>query len=83
MESKNYVLLARSRDGFIHEKVKVNCTLDSAATVLTYMMAASPRLTRGEIIEGDKTHLGDFSVKPTLFLYIEDNGEITHQKDRR
>jgi len=69
MEAKNYLLIARSGDGFMHEKVNLMCDVETAKLVLKLMMQTSPRLVRGEIIDGNRTHIGDFSVKPSVFIY--------------
>lgn len=82
-ENKHYLLLARSSDGYIHQKVSVFCGLDKAVTFTRFMMASSPRLVRGEIIDGNRTHIGDFSVGPCLFIYRDENGEYSTETSRR
>ena len=82
METKNYLLLARSGDGFMHEKVNLLCDLDTAKSVLKLMMQTSPRLVRGEIIDGNRTHTGDFRNKPCVFIYRDEN-TYTEEKSWR
>ena len=82
-EDKHYLLLARSSDGYIHQKVSVFCGLDKAVTFTTLMMASSPRLVRGEIIDGNRTHVGDFSVKPCLYIYRDQMGEYSTEKTEK
>lgn len=82
MEGNNYLLLARSADGYIHEKVAVKCSLDNALYMIKFVMESSPRLVRGEIIEGNRTHMGDFSIKPCMFIY-RDGEAYTEQTERR
>jgi len=68
MDNKNYLLLARCADGYIHEKVNMFCDLHFAKLAIRMMMQSSPRLVRGEIIEGNRTHTGDFRVKPLVHI---------------
>lgn len=82
MEPKNYLLLARSNDGYIHEKVAINGTLHNALYMIRFIMQSSPRLVRGEVIEGNRTHAGDFSVKPCMFIYREGEAYV-EQTERR
>lgn len=82
MESKNYLLVARSGDGFMYEKVTANCDLQTAKLFLKGIMATSPRLVRGEIIDGNRTHIGDFRVKPLVFVY-RDGDTFTEEADWR
>lgn len=82
MEHKNYLLLARSNDGFIHEKVSISCGLDMAVNVCRMVMTTSPRLVRGEVIEGNRTHIGDFSVRPLVFIY-RDGESFSEQTERQ
>lgn len=79
MENKNYLLLARSGDGYIHEKVAVNCTLDMAINTTKLIMQSSPRLVRGEVIDGNRTHVGDFSVKPCVYIKRNAEGVFTEE----
>lgn len=62
MEKKIYLVVIRDRIGAF-TKQKVYCTFDEARFILEAMMLAG-KFNRGDIIEGDKTHVGDFSVKP-------------------
>jgi hypothetical protein len=62
MEKKIYLVIIRDRIGAF-TKQKVYCTFDEARFILEAMMLAG-KFNRGEIIEGDKTHVGDFSIKP-------------------
>lgn len=68
MENSNYLLIARSGDGYIHEKVAVKCDLDAAKLMVKMIMMSSSRLVRGEIIVGNRTHVGDFSVRPCVYI---------------
>ena len=83
MENKNYLLVARSRDGYIHEKVNVFCQAEEAVQIIKSIMNTSPRLVRGEIINGNRTHIGDFSVSPFLFVYRSESGEYSTETSRR
>ena len=80
MDNKNYLLLARCADGYIQEKVNMFCDLHFAKLAIRMMMQSSPRLVRGEIIEGNRTHIGDFRVKPLVHVQrsVED-GSFTEE----
>ncbi len=62
MEKKIYLLVIRDRIGAF-TKQKVLCTIEEARFILTCMMHAG-KFNRGDIIEGDRDYIGDFSVKP-------------------
>lgn len=79
MENKNYLLVARSGDGYIHEKVAVKCDLDAAKLMVKMIMSSSPRLVRGEIIDGNRTHVGDFSVKPCVYVRRDKEDNFTEE----
>lgn len=66
MEMQNYLLLARTNTGAIEEKVNVHCTFQEAKQILMYILSANKKLTRGEILEGNRAWIGDFHVKPLL-----------------
>ena len=83
METKNYLLLARSGDGFMHEKVNILCDLNFAKLTVKMIMKTSPRLTRGEIIEGNRTHTGDFRNKPLVFIYRDGEDVFTEETEWR
>jgi len=63
-EVKNYLLLARTNTGAIEEKVNVLTDLQTAKSVLDLIMRTKKSLVRGEIIDGNRNWIGDFSVKP-------------------
>jgi protein involved in ribonucleotide reduction len=63
-EVKNYLLLARTNTGAIEEKVNVLTDLATAKSVLDLIMRTKKSLVRGEIIDGNRNWIGDFSVKP-------------------
>ena len=83
METRNYLLVARSGDGYMHEKVNMSCDLHFAKLAIRMMMKASPRLVRGEIIEGNRTHIGDFGVKPLVFIYRDSEDVFTEEVEWR
>ena len=72
-EMKNYLLLARTNTGGIEEKVNVFTDLETAKAVLNLIMRTKKSLVRGEIIEGNRNWIGDFSVKPIWSKGYEDN----------
>jgi hypothetical protein len=71
-EMKNYLLMARTNTGAIEEKVNVFCTLEVAKGILNVIMDTKKSLVRGEIIEGNRNWIGDFSVKPIWSQYETD-----------
>lgn len=79
MDSKNYLLLARTLAGSINEKVTVNTDLDSAKNVLKLIMNASNSTVRGEIIEGNRDFIGDFRVKPLCRLHRNSDGSYIEE----
>jgi hypothetical protein len=72
-EIKNYLLLARTNTGAIEEKVNVLTDLQTAKSVLNLIMRTKKTLVRGEIIEGNRNWIGDFSVKPIWRTGYEDD----------
>jgi hypothetical protein len=79
METKNYLLVARTRDGYMQEKVNTSCTLDEAVKFLKSMMLTSPKLVRGEIIDGNRDYIGDFRVRPFLFVSRDREGNFLEE----
>lgn len=62
MEKKIYLLVIRDRIGAF-TKQKVFCTIEDARHFLLCMMLAG-KFNRGDIIDGDRDYIGDFTVKP-------------------
>ena len=62
MEKKIYLLVIRDRIGAF-TKQKVYCTIEEARHFLHCMMLAG-KFNRGDIIDGERDYIGDFSVKP-------------------
>ena len=79
MESKNYLLVARTRDGYMQEKVTTNCTVEEAKKFLSAMMNTSHKLVRGEIIDGNRDYIGDFRVRPFVYLSRDREGNILEE----
>ena len=73
MDTKNYLLVTRHYDGYIQNKVALHTDVETAKGVLVMMMKVSPRLVKGEIVDGDRDYVGDFRVKP--FVYIKRDKE--------
>ena len=77
-----YLLLARTNTGEIMEKVCLECDIQFAIQVCRSMMGTTTKITRGEIIEGNKQWIGDFTVKPIYKLEkIGDDYGITDCAD--
>jgi len=68
---QNYLLLARTNTGAIEEKVNVLCTFAEATYILKFIMESKNSLVRGEIIEGNRSWIGDFRVKPIWSIGYE------------
>lgn len=79
METKNYLLLARTLTGAINESVTINTDLDNARQMLRLVMNASSTTLRGEIIEGNRDYIGDFRVKPLLRVLRNKDGSFTEE----
>jgi hypothetical protein len=61
---QNYLLLGRSNTGAILEKVNLHCALYEAQRIIQMMMECNNNIVRGQVIEGNRAWIGDFSVKP-------------------
>ena len=79
MDTKNYLLLARTLTGAINESVTINTDLDNARQILKLVMNASSTTLRGEIIEGNRDYIGDFRVKPLLRVLRTKDGSFTEE----
>lgn len=79
METKNYLLLARTNTGAIVERVTIFTDFVKANEVLRSIMEASKSTIRGEIIEGTRDFIGDFRVKPLLRVFRDKDGAYTQE----
>jgi hypothetical protein len=77
MENKNYLLLTRHYDGYIQSKVLIHGDIDTAKSVLTMMMKVSPKLVKGEIVDGDRDYIGDFRVRPSVYIRRDKENNFT------
>ncbi len=68
MDTKNYLLVTRNNDGYMNSKVTIHGSFEDAKGVVKLMMKASPRIVKGEIIEGGRDYIGDFRVRPLLVI---------------
>ncbi len=78
MENKIYLLIIRDNIG-VFAKQKVFCNIEEARFILKCMLLGN-KYTRGDIIEGDRTHVGDFSVRP-IEQYVMDKEGNMNPKD--
>lgn len=79
MDSKNYLLLARTLTGAINEKVNIHTDIDTAKSMLKLVMNASSTTLRGEIIEGNRDYIGDFRVRPLCRLLRNKDGSFSEE----
>lgn len=79
METKNYLLLARTLTGAINESVTINTDLDNARQILRLVMNASSTTLRGEIIEGNRDYIGDFRVRPLFRILRNKDGSYAEE----
>lgn len=79
METKNYLLLARTLTGAVNESVTINTDLDNAKHILRLVMNASSTTLRGEIIEGNRDYIGDFRVRPLLRVLRNKDGSYVEE----
>jgi hypothetical protein len=77
-----YLILARTNTGEVMEKVCVECSIEDAIKTSRYIMATSKKITRSDIIEGNRQWIGDFTVKPAFRVTKTDDGyEVTDCAD--
>jgi hypothetical protein len=64
-ERKNYLVMVRNTTtGAIEEKANVFCFFETAQLIVRCMMDSKKGNVKGQIIEGNRNWIGDFSVKP-------------------
>jgi hypothetical protein len=77
-----YLILARTNTGEVMEKVCMECSIEDAIKSCRNIMATSKKITRGEIVEGNRQWIGDFTVKPIYRLEkIDEAYEVTDCAD--
>jgi len=79
MEYKNYLLVATGTTTGAFEKVNVLCDMQLAKSILHCIMKSSSRINLGEIFEGNRTHIGDFRVRPFYRVRIDKDGNSNEE----
>lgn len=67
---KIYLIVSRRYDGYMSDKVKVNCSLEKAVEVGKLLLHT--KAIKYEIYEDGKDYVGDFRVKPVYVGNLKD-----------